>query len=161
MNDKKYYWTAAIIVILVVAGVIIYKHYDKNDSSNGTSDQQMTQGPQATASSTDENVSTSTNNNSSGKLSYADAIVKYKNRFQFSQCHGTPGYISVRAGTAVMLDNRDKTAHTIKANGQSVRIAALDYAVIYPTRITADSTSAETSNITCDGGGAATLNVEK
>ena len=159
MNDKKYYWTAAIIVILVVAGVIIYKHNDKVSSPTETNNQQVPQDQQVNASSTDENASTP--NNNSGKLSYADAIVKYKNRFQFSQCHGTPGYISVRVGTAVMLDNRDNTAHTIKANGQSVRIAALDYAVIYPSRTTADDTSTESSNVTCDGGGAATLNVEK
>ena len=76
-------------------------------------------------------------------------------------CHGNPGTISVKRNTAVMLDNRDKVAHTIKANGQTFRIAGYDYALIYPATVTKDNIDLTLSNVTCDGGGAAFLNVEK
>ncbi len=95
------------------------------------------------------------------KLSYTEAVKTYKFRFQFVKCSGNPGLLSVKRGTPVMLDNRDSKAHTIRANGQSFRIAAYDYAVVYPNIITRDNTDLTISNVTCDGGGAATLNVER
>lgn len=88
------------------------------------------------------------------KLDYGTAISTYNFRIQFSQCHGNPGTMNVSKGTPVMLDNRDNVAHTIKADNQTFRIAALDYVVFASSAI-------GTFNTLCDGGGAGTLTVQK
>jgi len=154
MNKKQAYIVGGIIVVLLVAWAI---YASRNNSTNQNADQQNNEQSNNSTATTVPTATTQT----PGKLSYTDAVKKYTNRFQFFKCSGTPGLISVKKGTPVMLDNRDATAHTIKANGQTVRIAGYDYAVIYPTLTTKDSTDLTLSNITCDGGGAATLNVEK
>ena len=53
-----------------------------------------------------------------------------------------------------MLDNRDSVAHTIVADKQTFKIAGFDYALLKTFTIS-------NTNITCDGGGAALLNVQK
>ncbi len=148
-----------IILAVVLIGYAIYERNEEYNQPEGNGQPTAQQGgnPAPQASSTGANgVGTGTK-----KLSYGDAINTYKNRFQFSQCHGNPGIISIKKGQPVMLDNRDKVAHTIKANGQTIRVAAYDYALLYPANVTVGNVSADASNVTCDGGGAATLNVEK
>lgn len=91
-------------------------------------------------------------------LAFTNALKTYQYRIQFDQCHGTvnlvgTGILSVKKGSKVMLDNRDDAAHTIAFAGQSVKVAANDFAIV-----TAGKSG--TFNVTCDGGGAATLNVE-
>jgi hypothetical protein len=154
-NDKKNWYIGIGVVVLLIIIYAVYASTHKNSPSSTTMTQGQTASPApAPATSTPSTTGTK-------KLAYGDAIKTYKERFQFSMCHGTPGIISVKKGTPVMLDNRDKVAHTIKANGQTFRIAALDYALIYPQLPTGDSVNLANSNVTCDGGGAATLNVEK
>ncbi len=75
-------------------------------------------------------------------------------RFQFSGCHGTPGSLVVKVGKYFLLDNRDAKAHTIAVAGQSYSVGAYGAAV-------AAVWKAGTYNITCDGGGAASLTVQK
>jgi hypothetical protein len=53
-----------------------------------------------------------------------------------------------------MLDNRDAKNHTVKVNGQSYSIKSYDYSLAYFSK-------AGTYQLTCDGGGAATVNIEK
>ncbi len=154
-DTKGLYIGLGIILVLLIAYFIYAGMQKKNGSNNQTLSSDNSASVTPTPSPT-EAPATGTK-----KLSYGDAIKFYKFRFQFVNCNGNPGILSVKRGTPVMLDNRDKVAHTIKANGQSFRIAGLDYAVLYPNILTSNSTSAANSNITCDGGGAATLNVEK
>ena len=153
MKDKYYVYIGVglLVVVLIIYG--IYRHY--NNTPQPVS---ITTTTTQTATTTPTPVPSVTYG---GKLSYGKAILTYKNRFQFVGCRGTPGVISVRAGSPVMLDNRSTTTATIKADGSTFIIPGLSYAVFYPARLTAAGTDLADSNITCNGGGAATLNVEK
>src|SRR4051812_10029428 len=154
-NQRTLVYILAAIVI-VVAGYVMF-----------TNRKQSVQTEQENTTAQTENepsVATTTKTPSTApvkKLSYEQAITTYKNRFQFSQCHGTPGLITVKKGQPVMLDNRDATSHTIKANGQTFKIGGYGYVIVYPQQITKDNVNLTLANITCDGGGSATLNVEK
>jgi len=75
-------------------------------------------------------------------------------RFQFSHCSGTPGSLTVKAGKYFLLDNRDAQSHTFAVAGQSYSIGGYGAAV-------AAVWKTGTFQITCDGGGAASLTVEK
>jgi hypothetical protein len=87
-------------------------------------------------------------------ITYDEAIELYGDyRFQFVDCHGTPGSINMAAGSTFLLDNRDAEAHTIKVGSTSYSVAAYGFRV-------AKAPKAGTYNITCDGGGAATLKVQ-
>jgi len=156
MDNKKTLYIAAGVVVVAIIAYAIYANNRKADNSANSYNQQ-TQNQTSAANSTAASASPA----APAKLSYGAAINAYKFRFQFSQCHASPGFLSVKINTPVMLDNRDKVAHTIKADGQSVRIAADDYAVIYPKLPTGATANLADSNMTCDGGGAGVLNVEK
>ncbi len=75
-------------------------------------------------------------------------------RFQFSNCHGTPGNLVVKAGKYFLFDNRDAKPHTIGVAGQTYSVGAYGAAVAAVWKV-------GTYNITCDGGGAASLTVQK
>ena len=75
-------------------------------------------------------------------------------RFQFSHCTGTPGSLVVKAGKYFLLDNRDAQSHTFAVAGQSYSVGGYGAAVAAVWKI-------GTFQITCDGGGAASLTVEK
>jgi hypothetical protein len=87
-------------------------------------------------------------------LNYGDAVNEYGDaRFQFVGCHGTPGSLVAKKGTVIMLDNRDNEAHVIAMGKATYNLKALDYAL---------AIASETGDlqITCDGGGAATISVQ-
>lgn len=90
---------------------------------------------------------------------YLDAIRTYKNTgyyFQFVDCHGLPGSLTLKAGKKFMLDNRDGKSRKIAIQGgQSFTVSAYNFAVA-----TAPSKTG-THYITCDGGGAASILVQK
>lgn len=74
-------------------------------------------------------------------------------RFQFNECSGTPGELTVKKGVRYMLDNRDNEEHTFRVGPNAVNIPAWDFAIL----------TAETVGqwyITCDGGGAAVIKVQ-
>lgn len=75
-------------------------------------------------------------------------------RFQFSKCSGTPGSLVVKSGKYFLLDNRDAQSHTFSVAGQSYSVGGYGAAV-------AAVWKTGTHQITCDGGGAASLTVEK
>ncbi len=87
-------------------------------------------------------------------LTYDAAVDLYGDyRFQFIGCHGTPGEINVAKGATVMLDNRDAKKHTIMIGTKSYALGAYGFAIANSGKTAGDF------NITCDGGGAATLHV--
>lgn len=92
--------------------------------------------------------------------SYRDALMQYQlgsgNYFQFSGCHVLPpNPITLKAGTRFMIDNRDSKTHTYVYSGHNYRVAGYGFAIATaPTKV-------GTYPITCDGGGAASLNIEK
>lgn len=75
-------------------------------------------------------------------------------RFQLDDCHGSPGQLVVKAGVPFTIDNRDPEPITVTVAKRSYRIRA------YGSLVTSVWT-AGTHRITCNGGGAATLIVEK
>ena len=141
-------------IIVVVAAIIIYAVYSNNNSGQmSQNDQSTTTNTNTTASSTPTTTPVTTVGGT--KLSYGDAIKAYPERFQFSKiCQGTPATIAVRVNTPVMLDNRNTTAITLKADTQTFKLAGYGYDVFYPKVL---------GNIvvTCNGKNSVTLNVEK
>ncbi len=92
--------------------------------------------------------------NTARKLNYGEAIKKYPYRIQFTNCNGNPGTVSLKRNTALMLDNRDSKSHAVKLAGKTYILKAYDYELAY--------VSLEgTYNLTCDGGGAASVNIER
>ena len=146
-NNKLPVTILGAVVLIVVIGSLANRGSKSGQPGGG--DQSTNQQASATPTPSEQPKPTTSGTKA---LSYEDAIKKYPNRFQFISCHATPGSLSVAAGTAVMLDNRDQKAHTIKVGSISTYIKALGYSVIYP------KTKGDL-NITCDGGGAGTLKV--
>lgn len=87
-------------------------------------------------------------------LNYGDAINAYGDvRFQFVSCNGSPGSMVTKKGSVIMLDNRDNKAHVIAMGKATYNVKALDYALAIANE-TGDL------QVTCDGGGAATISVQ-
>lgn len=95
----------------------------------------------------------------SATKAYLDALKIYKTTgyyFQFVDCHGAPGTLTLKAGKKFMLDNRDGVARKIAIQGgQSFNVGAYGFAIATaPSKI-------GTHYITCNGGGAASILVQK
>ena len=85
---------------------------------------------------------------------YGDAVNEYGgSRFQFVACSGTPGRTVVKKGAVVMLDNRDEKARAIAVGSSAYKVPAQDYVLAIANEV-------GDLQITCDGGGAATLSVQ-
>ncbi len=100
-------------------------------------------------------VKTNTGTTSTETKDYGTALNIYGKsgyRFQFSQCSGSPGSLIMKLGTKFMIDNRDDKSHQIGIGTQSYKLAAYDFAIISIKKI-------GSYNITCDGGGAARVDV--
>lgn len=153
MNKKQ---IIPIITVAVIIAVGSYFYFQDREEKQLAQEQQK-QNTDTLQEQTTNNTTTKNQVNSTPlpakKLPYAEAIEKYPNRIQFKNCSGIPGKISIKKGLLIMLDNRDAQAHTIAIKSQSVRIPAYDYALLPATVL-------GTYNITCDGGGAAEINVE-
>ncbi|MDO8509687.1 MAG: hypothetical protein Q7S24_00930 [bacterium] len=89
--------------------------------------------------------------------SYGDALNIYGKsgyRLQFSNCSGTPGTFTIKLGTKFMIDNRDAKSHLISIGTKKYNLSAYDFAIVTIQKI-------GDINITCDGGGAAHVLVQK
>ena len=161
MSKKSAIITLIAVVVIVLAGwwIIASRNNSTTTTTTPTAGQMAAQTP--TASSTTPVASTTVPSTGTGapgsanNIAYNKALEIYGKgyRFQFSQCHGTPRYISVRQGVKLMLDNRDNKAHTIVVKSQTFHLPSYGFAII-------TAKDAGTYNITCDGGGAGQLNVE-
>ncbi len=89
-------------------------------------------------------------------LNYTQALNLYRGAgayFQLVKCNGNPGMISLKKGVKFMVDNRDRVTHRIGLGKSVFTIKPYGFLILtasYPG----------TSPLTCDGGGAAQLNVE-
>jgi hypothetical protein len=86
---------------------------------------------------------------------YSETLTEYTGnfRFQFTNCTASPGTMAIKKGETVMLDNRDANPHTIKVGARSFKLGPYGYAVMTTSEL-------GILQITCDGGGAATINVQ-
>jgi|GEM_PF-1919487 len=85
---------------------------------------------------------------------YEEAIEAYAGlRFQFTACRGTPGSLTVKNGSTFLLDNRDASGHTIVVGTKSYWLGAYGWKIV-------TASEEGTLNITCDGGGSASINVQ-
>jgi hypothetical protein len=164
---KKYVYAAAAVAFVVLIAVMLQKS-DSDDVNNAlnTSDQSglvnTSTADMATSTAASSTVKKSTVKPAPAPLSatqrYLDAIKIYKTAgyyFQFVDCHGLPGSLTLKKGKKFMLDNRDnKTRKIAIVGGQSFNLTAYNFAIA-----TAPSTPG-THYITCDGGGAASILVQ-
>jgi hypothetical protein len=93
----------------------------------------------------------------SASTNYEKALNEYRAKgayFQFVNCAGNPGTLTLKRGTVFMLDNRDSKAHTIKVGKLSYKLAGYGYKLVNPQTL-------GLNQITCDGGGAAVVNVQR
>jgi len=149
---KIYTYIAAGVVVLAIVAWGIYA-YNHNGTQTGT--QQPPQQANLNNAPAAASTPTSTPVSVPKKLSYGAAIQAYPERFQFRNgCQGTPATIAVKKGSPVMLDNRNSTAYTFKADTQTFKIAGYDYAVLYPEVL-------GNLVVTCNGKASVTLNVQK
>src|SRR6185369_4312057 len=98
------YIAGGVILLAIILGVYAYSHNNNSKQATSTVPSNGANNDQTTTSST---TAGSSGTKPAAKLSYGDAIKTYKYRFQFSQCHGTPGSMVVKKGDIVMLDNSD------------------------------------------------------
>jgi hypothetical protein len=69
-------------------------------------------------------------------------------RFQFVDCSGKPGFLTMKLGVKFMIDNRDNKSHQIAIGAKTYKLEAYDFAIVSIQKI-------GDFIITCDGGGAA------
>lgn len=165
---RKYIHGALGVVLLVLLLVVVIS---RGDSENKDSEADLADPVlEEVVSGTDTATSTATTTKKttvpvktppaplSATQRYLDAIRIYKNvgyYFQFVDCHGLPGSLTLKKGKKFMLDNRDNKSRKIAiVGGQSFTIGAYNFAIA-----TAPS-KAGTHYITCDGGGAASILVQ-
>ena len=149
-NSNK--WTIAVVVIVVVALIAwaVYRSSHNNSAAPAQQTTQTTPAPATPAPATGGSVM-------HGGLTYTQAIAKYPNRIQFNNCHAAVGLsangiFSIKKGAFFMLDNRDKVTDVIAFANQTFRLGGEDFAIVSINTI-------GTYNLTCDGGGSATIKV--
>jgi len=158
MRNKKILYVGLGVVLV---GAISYMVVKKTNLLGGDSGAPV----QTVDTTTPESAAATQKKPSSGAVSvpatqkYLDAIKIYKTvgyYFQFVDCHGSPGTLTLKAGKKFMLDNRDAKSRKIAIQGgQSFQIGPYDFAIA-----TAPS-ALGLHYITCDGGGAASITVQK
>ena len=161
MNNKTLAGiVAGVIVVVAVGAYALSRKHQQPGSSQAPSNQQLTAAQIASTTPVSATPTTTPPANksvSSNTKAYDNAIEIYGTsgyRFQFSQCHGTPGKLAIKKGSKFMLDNRDSQAHTIVVKSQTFHVPALGFAIVTARDL-------GTYNIICDGGGAAQLTVEE
>ncbi len=167
-NQKKYIYIAIAGAVVLLVLFLIFRN--KENTVDNQVDINTSTTPEAvvsTATSTPSSTTTikkpvtvkTTPTPLSATQKYLDAIRIYKNPgyyFQFVDCHGSPGTLTMKKGKKFMLDNRDAKSRKIAiSGGQSFKISAYNFA------IATAPTKAGTHYITCDGGGAATILVQQ
>jgi plastocyanin len=157
MNDKQKMYTYWGIGIVVVVALIVWwaiAAHHKNSAPSGTAVSGQAQTAMSPTPTSTPTATPTAATNPAAASTYGAAVAAHPYRIQFSTCHGTPGTLQVAKGDVVMLDNRDAAAHTIVADSQTFKVPGYGWALLHTSAV-------ESSSVTCDGGGAATLNVQK
>ena len=156
--DRLLYVIVAVLAVMLVAYLALARSSGTGSGLLGSgkpfSLEASPESQQNAASTTPAAADTTTT--APKALTYEAALELYGGyRFQFLNCHGTPGTMTLKVGSKFLLDNRDAKPRTIAVGKAVYKLAANGFAVATA------STVAGTYNITCDGGGAATLKVQR
>lgn len=166
-KQKKYIYIAVAGAVILIILFLIFRNRgntneDQLDTGVPTEDtvtNSVTSTPSSTVPAKNPTPVKTSPTPLSATQKYLDAIRIYKNTgyyFQFVDCHGLPGTLTMKKGKKFMLDNRDAKSRRIAiSGGQSFKIPAYNFA------IATAPTKAGTHYITCDGGGAATIVVQQ
>lgn len=150
---KKAYIYLIILVVVIIAAVLIYRHYQNQPQYSTTNNQTVQNSANTPATASPASIVVGPRSGAA----YTKAMATYKYRLQFSQCHGTTttnvGTLTLKQSDNFMLDNRDAVTHTFAFKGQSVVVPGDSFAIVTASVI-------GSYPITCDGGGAALLQVE-
>ncbi|MBI2037659.1 MAG: hypothetical protein HYT15_01850 [Candidatus Magasanikbacteria bacterium] len=167
---KKYIYGGLAVLLFII--VLAFALKDKNGSEDQVNpddlpaqeDLTLTESTTSTTSTTSATKKPATPVKTplaplSATQRYLDAIKIYKTSgyyFQFVDCHGLPGSLTLKKGKKFMLDNRDAKSRKIAIQGgQSFTIGAYNFA------IATAPTKPGVHYITCDGGGAASILVQQ
>lgn len=160
LYSKKGIIVILIICIILAFGTLVYLRSNNKNSQNDSAPQE-TVNSAPTGETTKDNAPSENKEqvtppkNSSAKPSYDSVLEQYKNsgyRIQISNCSGIPGKMNIKQGTKFMVDNRDKTKHTIKLASVSRVVEGYDYEIFVAPKY-------GSYFLTCDGKGSAELNV--
>ena len=155
MNKKTLIWLVVILLVVVVAVYFLVRRKAgpaNQPAQTNTQNAQQNAAPAAAPANTAKRPAPPP-----PSAKYQQALTVYGSsgyRFQFSDCHGYPGKLVIKQNQKLMLDNRDPGKHTIVVKSQTFKVAGYDFAI-------ATAKDLGTYNITCDGGGAAELTVER
>jgi hypothetical protein len=169
-EDKKRMIIEAAIGVVLITVVAVYFMYAKKESAPS---EQPPQNAETSTPAQTEGLATPSVTPSSPtgvkkpvakptappeNIDYQTALTTYRTSgylFQFTDCRGTPGSLMMKVGTKFMMDNRDGKARKIAINGiKTYSVGAYDFVIaVAPSK-------AGLYYITCDGGGAAQINVQ-
>jgi hypothetical protein len=150
----------AIISVIVIAVTWKDKNETKTDSSSTGSNvaynSYTLEGVDETP--TEESQSEANATPAAKRLTYTEALSIYGAQgtgyhYQFVNCRGTPGQLTMKKGTKFLLDNRDNASHKFTIGSQTYSLGKYGFAVITARDL-------GTYNILCDGGGAASIFVQ-
>jgi hypothetical protein len=158
-NKTLAYWIVGIVgAVLIIVLVIQIRGQNQPASNNTNSNSANAALSNGQEASSTPSAPTATNGKSvPSNSAYMAALAIYQKngyRVQFSDCHGIPGKLTVTQGQKYMLDNRDNQAHTIKIDSYTYNIPAYGWQILTAQVL-------GLNNVTCDGGGAAQINIEK
>ena len=158
--DRLLYAIVAVLAVMLVAYLALARSSGTGSGLLGSgkpfSLEASPESQQNAAAPTPSASDTTTPTTAPKALTYEAAVELYGGyRFQFLNCHGTPGTMTLKVGSKFLLDNRDAKPRTIAVGKTVYKLGANGFAVATASMV------AGTYNITCDGGGAATLKVQK
>ncbi len=132
--------TLVLVIVVVVAIIIVFA------VAGGRSTNAPTISPTVTASSVVSTAPVASKKpaptTSSVSIAYADAVKKYAGtRLQFdAQCQASPNQITIKKGTAIMLDNRSGDARTVSVGSVKYSLAGYGFRILTPTSPTLPAT---------------------
>ncbi len=155
---KNKYWISGGVIAVVI---ILIVWFLSNKGSSPAHEENTQMQTTNSATSTDQTATSSptpepANKSGAASSAYTQALATYTQngrRIQFTECHATPGLLVVKKGLKYMLDNRDKSAHTLKVGSLTYKIAGYGYLIVTAQNL-------GVNNIFCDGNGAGQINIE-
>jgi len=115
-NKNKNLWIGLGVVLVIVVGIIIWSMSNANPAVAPTVEEDTTTPLTEPIPQEDKSTSGVNNSPTASTLSYANALIKYKDaRIQLdNNCQATPHNLTFKNGTNIMIDNRASVARIVK-----------------------------------------------